>query len=59
MKLDRGAVVWGVVFILLGSAYVLDDLGVWSVRITYLWPVLLIAAGVALAGTALSDRSSP
>jgi hypothetical protein len=57
MKLDRGAVVWGVVFILLGSAYLLDDLGVWSVQITYLWPVLLIAAGVALAGTALTDRS--
>jgi hypothetical protein len=57
MTLDRGAVVWGVVFILLGAVYLLDSAGVWTVQLAYLWPGLLIAAGLALAATALTDRT--
>ncbi|HVM20687.1 MAG TPA: DUF5668 domain-containing protein [Egibacteraceae bacterium] len=57
MKIDRSAVMFGVVFVALGVAYLLDDLGMWTVQVTYLWPVLLIVAGLALAATAIGgDR---
>lgn len=54
---NRSALLFGPVFLLLGIAYLLDDLGVVTVRIGTLGPVLLIAAGLALAGGALlGDR---
>jgi Domain of unknown function (DUF5668) len=55
MKFDRGAVMWGVVFVAIGTAYLLEEFGVWSVRLAYLWPALLIVAGLSLAATAIGD----
>ena len=49
--------VFGPVFVLLGLAYLLDDLGVWTIRLQVLGPALLILAGLALVGgSLLTDR---
>lgn len=58
MRLNRSALVFGVVFVLVGGAYLLEELGVWVVRTGYLLPALLVVAGLALTVTALvEDRS--
>jgi hypothetical protein len=54
---DRGAIVFGVFFVLVGVAFLLDRLDVWTIRARYLPPVLLIAFGVAVLLGA--RRSSP
>jgi Domain of unknown function (DUF5668) len=53
---DRAAIVFGVFFVLVGVAFLLDRLGVWTVRARYLPPILLIAFGVAVL---LGARRSP
>jgi hypothetical protein len=55
--MNRAAVMFGAVFIALGGAFLLEDLGYWSLELSYVFPALLIVAGLALALTALSpDR---
>ncbi len=55
--MNRSALVFGPVFVLLGLAYLLDDLGVWDVRLQVLGPALLILAGIALVGGSMvGDR---
>jgi cell wall-active antibiotic response 4TMS protein YvqF len=54
---DRAAIVFGVFFVLVGVAFLLDRLDVWTIRARYLPPVLLIAFGVAVLLGA--RRSSP
>ncbi len=51
--INRGSVVAGVFFILVGTAFLLEELDVWNLRAVYILPVLLIAIGVAviLGGT--------
>jgi hypothetical protein len=48
-----GSLVAGLVFIVVGVAYLLQVLGAWTLNLWRLWPVLLIAVGIAvlLAGT--------
>lgn len=55
--INRGSVVAGVFFILVGAAFLLDELGMWELRAIYVLPVLLIALGVAviLGGTGRSE----
>ena len=54
---DRAAIVFGVFFVVVGVAFLLDRLGVWTVRARYLPPILLIAFGVAvLLGARRSAR---
>jgi hypothetical protein len=55
-RIDRTAVVFGAFFVLVGVAYLLDRLDVWTVRSKYLPPVVLIALGVAVL---LGIRRSP
>ena len=56
-RIDRTSVVFGVFFVLVGVAYLLDRLDVWTVRARYLPPIVLIALGVAvLLGIRRSDR---
>lgn len=55
-RVHRSSLVFGPVFLVLGLAYVLDDLGVLEVRLPVIGPVLLIAAGLALAASAIGDR---
>jgi cell wall-active antibiotic response 4TMS protein YvqF len=54
---DRGSIVFGLFFVVVGAAFLLDRLDVWTVRARYIPPVLLIALGVAvLLGTRRSRR---
>jgi uncharacterized membrane protein len=50
---NRGSIVAGVFFILVGVAFLLQELGLWDLKAVYVLPVLLIALGVAviLGGT--------
>lgn len=43
---DRRGVVAGVLFIAIGVGFLLDELAVVELRLAYLLPLLLIAAGV-------------
>lgn len=54
---DRGAIVFGLFFVVVGVAFLLDRLDVWTIEARYLPPVLLIALGVAvLLGARRSRR---
>jgi hypothetical protein len=56
--MSRSHVVFGLVFLVVGAVYLLDDVGVLDVRLAVLGPVLLIVAGVALLLTsARADRA--
>ena len=48
MKEHPGTFVAGIVFMLIGLAYLLHALDVWSVNVWRLWPVLVIALGVVV-----------
>jgi hypothetical protein len=45
---DSGALGFGIFFIVAGAIFLLDRLEVFEIRGAVLWPVLLIALGVAL-----------
>jgi hypothetical protein len=57
-RLDRAALVWGTVFVVLGMAFLLQELGLWQVRAEILMPLLLMLAGVLVIATGLGRRSS-
>ena len=48
MKEHPGTFVSGIVFMLVGLAYLLHALDVWNVRVWRLWPVFVIALGVVI-----------
>ena len=48
MKEHPGTFVAGIVFMLIGLAYLLHALDVWSVNVWRLWPVFVIALGVVV-----------
>ena len=48
MKEHPGTFVAGIVFMLVGAAYLLHALDVWNVRVWRLWPVFVIALGVVV-----------
>jgi len=50
---DRGL---GVLFVLVGVLLELNDLGITHLRFRDLWPLLIVAVGVALLWNALQDR---
>ncbi len=56
-RVDRAAVAFGLFFVVVGVAFLLDRLDVWTIRARYLPPLLLIALGVAVLLGA--GRSSP
>jgi len=45
---DRGAIISGLVFIAFGVLFLLDRLNVFTLRARFLWPIVLIALGVAV-----------
>jgi hypothetical protein len=45
---DTGALGFGIFFIVAGVVFLLDRLGVLELRAAVLWPLLLIALGLAL-----------
>jgi signal transduction histidine kinase len=47
----------GILFALIGTGFLLESLGVWTVDLVYLWPLCLIAIGIAvLIGRAKRTR---
>ncbi|MBX5443777.1 DUF5668 domain-containing protein [Sphaerobacter sp.] len=53
---DRGAVISGLVFIVLGGLFLLDRLGTIDFRVVYVWPILLIGLGLAVLFGGRSER---
>jgi hypothetical protein len=56
--LDRGALVWGAVFTLVGLTFLLQEAGVWEVRADVFLPALVIVAGVVLIASGLLRAGS-
>jgi hypothetical protein len=48
MREHPGTFVSGIVFVIIGLAALLRALDVWNVRVWHLWPVFVIALGVAI-----------
>lgn len=46
--MSRSGLVWGTLFLLVGVFTLLVDLGVWRTRPDWMWPLLLVALGIAL-----------
>jgi membrane protein DedA with SNARE-associated domain len=54
-----GSLVWGLIFIVLGVLFLLEQLDVFDLRAAYIFPVLLIVIGVTvLVGGTLTRRRS-
>jgi membrane-bound ClpP family serine protease len=52
---NRTALVAGLIFIVLGVVFLLEQLEVFELRAIYVWPVVLIAIGVAVLLGGLSS----
>ncbi len=48
MREHPGTFVSGIVFVIVGLAYLLHTLDVWDIRLWKLWPVFVIALGVVI-----------
>lgn len=48
MKQHPGTFTAGLIFVLVGIAYLLDALDVWQVNLGRTWPIALIAAGIVV-----------
>lgn len=53
-RADLSALVWGMVFVVVGAAHLLQAFGVWQVRTAVLVPTLLILAGVVVLAHAVT-----
>jgi cell wall-active antibiotic response 4TMS protein YvqF len=51
-----GSVVWGLIFIVLGVLFLLDQLDVIDLRAAYVLPVVLIVIGVAFLVSGAASR---
>ena len=49
MKQHPGTFIFGLVFVIFGTGYLLDLLNIWDIRPVRIWPVVLIAIGVVIA----------
>lgn len=47
-RLNRGSLTAGVVFVIVGLAFLLESLDIWQIAPEVLWPSLLIAVGGTL-----------
>ena len=60
MTWHRGTLAAGIFFFLTGVVFLLDRMGVWEVRGTLVWPLLLIVLGVMiLAGGRQKEPAEP
>jgi len=55
---NRSALAAGLLFVVLGVVFLLEQLNVFDLRAVYVWPVVLIVLGVAIlaSGVAASRR---
>ena len=54
-----GGMVWAAMAMLVGTAFLLDNLGIWHASWNMIWPLGLIAFGVLMLVNALERRRSP
>jgi hypothetical protein len=54
--MNRVGLAWGTLFVLVGLFALLVDLGVWTSRPDWAWPLLLVALGAALLVGGLIPR---
>jgi membrane protein DedA with SNARE-associated domain len=54
-----GSVVWGLIFIVLGVLFLLDQLDVIDLRAVYILPVVLIVIGAAVLLSGAASRRKP
>jgi hypothetical protein len=58
-EFHRGSIVWGLIFIVLGVLFLLDQLDVLDLKAVYILPVVLIVIGATfLVSGAISHRRS-
>jgi membrane-bound ClpP family serine protease len=55
---NRTALLAGLIFVVLGVVFLLEQLDVFELRAAYVWPVVLIAIGVAVLLGGLSSLRS-
>ncbi|HEV8419997.1 MAG TPA: DUF5668 domain-containing protein [Actinomycetota bacterium] len=55
----RGSVIWGLIFIVLGVLFLLDQLDVLDLRAAYILPVVLIVIGVTFLVSGAAARRRP
>jgi ABC-type antimicrobial peptide transport system permease subunit len=55
---NRTALISGLIFVVLGVVFLLEQLDVFELRAAYVWPVVLIAVGVAVLLGGLSSLRS-
>ena len=56
MRLSRSALFFGVLFVAVGAAYLLEDLGVWTLRAGVFLPIVLVVGGLALTVSAFAGQ---
>ena len=54
--MNLGSLIAGMVFIILGVLFLLDNLGVFEVSFAVVWPIVLIGIGLALLLGGLGRR---
>jgi hypothetical protein len=52
---NRTALLAGLIFVVIGVVFLLEQLDVYELRAVYVWPVVLIAVGVAVLVGGLSS----
>jgi uncharacterized membrane protein YhaH (DUF805 family) len=55
----RGSVIWGLIFIVLGVLFLLDQLDVLDLKAAYILPVVLIVIGVTFLISGAASRRMP
>jgi hypothetical protein len=55
----RGSVVWGLIFIVLGVLFLLDQLDVFDLKAAYIFPVVLIVIGATFLVSGAAARRRP
>jgi len=52
----RGSVIWGLIFIVLGVLFLLDQLDVFDLKAAYIFPVVLIVIGAVFLVSGAATR---
>jgi thiamine transporter ThiT len=52
----RGSVIWGLIFIVLGVLFLLDQLDVFDLKAAYILPVVLIVIGATFLVSGAASR---
>lgn len=55
----RGSVIWGLIFIVLGVLFLLDQLDVLDLKAAYIFPIVLIVIGATFLVSGAAARRRP